>query len=209
MRDVPRPAAVHGAWNQSACARRDRGRLLPSRSLADPHVPHCAVSWVVDASEGRLLSRWTIRRPPGCGQPLRRPFQAQSQHRPKERPDRVPERNLSVEDLVILQSPDKRYLGRQWAVAPGSLSRLIEISKIRRPLTLLCRHDHSVGAEKVRLSLDADMMVVFHAVILEPPRMRVGTAAIALGHNPRTRQGVIEDGDLIAYDVRIVLVESI
>src|SRR5579883_2046413 len=90
-----------------------------------------------------------------------------------------------------------------------SLLRLIEISKIRRSLALLGRHEHSVGAEKVWLSLDADMVVVFHAVVLDPPWMRVGAPAIALGHNPRARQGVVENGNLVSYDVRIVSVESI
>src|SRR5215475_8846187 len=90
-----------------------------------------------------------------------------------------------------------------------SLWWLIEISKIRRPLPFLCRHDHSLGAEEIRLALDADMIVIFHAVVLDPPRTRVATAAIALGHNPRARQGMVEDGDLVADDIRIVLVESI
>jgi hypothetical protein len=57
---IKRPA-FHRAWKQSACAQRDRGGLLPGRPLADSHVPHCAVSRVVDAPEGRLLSRRTIR----------------------------------------------------------------------------------------------------------------------------------------------------
>jgi hypothetical protein len=35
-----------------------------------------------------------------------------------------------------------------------SLLRPIQISKIRRPLTFLCRHERSVGAEKVGLALD-------------------------------------------------------
>jgi hypothetical protein len=41
-----------------------------------------------------------------------------------------------------------------------SLLRLIQISKISRPLRFLGRHERPVGAEKVRLSVDADMMIV-------------------------------------------------
>ena len=87
--------------------------------------------------------------------------------------------------------------------------RLIEISKIRRPLPLLCRHDQAVGAEKIGLSLDPDMIVVLHAVVLDPPRTRVGAATIVLGHRPGTLQGMVEDSDFVADDVWIVLVESI
>jgi hypothetical protein len=85
------------------------------------------------------------------------------------------------------------------------LLRLIEISQIGRPLTLLCRHDHAFGAEKVGLFLDPDVAVVLHAVVLDPPRMPVGAAAIVLGHRPRMRQGMIEDGDFVMDDVRLVL----
>src|SRR5215469_15702566 len=90
-----------------------------------------------------------------------------------------------------------------------SLLRLIEISKIRRSLPFLRRHDHAVGAQKVGLSLDADMIVVLHAVVLDPPRMRIGAAAIALGHSPRMYQSMVEDGNLVADDVRSVLVKGI
>src|SRR6266566_3205254 len=128
MRDVPCAAAIHGAWQQSACTQRDRGGLLPSRPLADSYVPHCPVGRLVDASEGRLLSRWTIRRPTGRGQPLRRPFQAQSQHRAKERLDRVPEGNLSVESPVI--SPES------WPGLPLALCRFSDVGMMSLYLSI-------------------------------------------------------------------------
>jgi hypothetical protein len=42
MRDLPRPASVHRAGQQLACALGDRRRLLPGRSFSDPYVPYCA-----------------------------------------------------------------------------------------------------------------------------------------------------------------------
>src|SRR5215831_5022784 len=74
------------------------------------------------------------------------------------------------------------------AGAASSLPRRIEISKIGRPLPLLRGHDQSVSADEIRLSLNSNMIVVLHAVVLDPPRMRIGLAAIALGYGPRARQ---------------------
>jgi hypothetical protein len=54
-----------------------------------------------------------------------------------------------------------------------------------------------------------DMIFLLHAIVLDPPRMRGGTAAIMSGYNPRTRQGMVEHGDLIAYDIQIVPFEGI
>jgi hypothetical protein len=55
VRNVSRAAALFGTRQQFACARRDRHRCIPSRSLPDPHVPHVTVSRAMDASEGWLL----------------------------------------------------------------------------------------------------------------------------------------------------------
>ena len=55
VRNVPRAAALLGTRQQFACARRDRHRCIPSRPLANSHVPHVTVSRAMDASEGWLL----------------------------------------------------------------------------------------------------------------------------------------------------------
>src|SRR5262245_30765208 len=97
MRDLPCSATFHRAWKQSPCTQRNWRGLAPGRTLAATPVTHRPVGRAVDASEGWLLSRRTIRHLERCHRPLRRPSQAQPQHCPKERPDRVPEGNLSVE----------------------------------------------------------------------------------------------------------------
>ena len=51
VRNVSRAAALFGTRQQFACARRDRHRCIPSRPLADSHVPHVTVSRDMDASE--------------------------------------------------------------------------------------------------------------------------------------------------------------
>src|SRR5215471_138434 len=84
---------------------------------------------------------------------------------------------------------------------PSLLLRLIEIPQIGRPLPLLRRHEHAVGAEIVGLVLDPDVAVVLHAVVLDPPWMSVRAAAIMLGHRPRMRLGMIEDGDFVVDHV--------
>src|ERR1700730_5336281 len=106
--------------------------------------------------------------------------------------------------------PQRRPLGKHPSRMaargiPLLLLRLIEISQIGRSLTLLCRHDQAVGAEKVGLALDPDMIVVLHAVVLDPPRTRVGAAAIVFGHGPGTCQGMVEDGDFVVDDVWLAL----
>src|SRR5262245_38417591 len=96
MRDVPRSAAVHRAWEQSAPTFRDRSRLVPGRSVSNAHVPHCALGGVVGASEGWILPRWTVRHVAGRGESLRYPVQLTTQRYRQEGSGRVPERNLTV-----------------------------------------------------------------------------------------------------------------
>ena len=64
------PPLFTGARQQFACAQRDRHRRIPSRPLADPHVPHVTVSGAMDASEGRLLPRRPLRHFARRGEPL-------------------------------------------------------------------------------------------------------------------------------------------
>src|SRR5215510_5251299 len=48
-------------------------------------------------------------------------------------------------------------------------------------------------------------MIVLRAIVLEPDDVAV--AAIALVHGPRTREGVVDDGDDVVHDVWVGLVE--
>jgi len=49
-----------------------------------------------------------------------------------------------------------------------SILRLLEISQIRRLLSLLCGHQIAVCAEKIAVLADHDMIVVFIAVVFGP-----------------------------------------
>src|SRR5262249_15624788 len=84
--------------------------------------------------------------------------------------------------------------------AGGALrSRSTEVMQIRRRLILLRGHEVTVGAEDVGLAADEDVAVILEADVLDPDR--VAHAAIAPGDGPRTRQGMIDGGDLVAQDV--------
>src|SRR5229473_2648926 len=89
---------------------------------------------------------------------------------------------------------------------PTSLPRRREITKIRRRLVLLGRHQHVVSAQEIILTADQNMMIVLGAVVLQPDR--AGVAAISLRDRPGPRQGVVDDGDLVVKRIRIALVEK-
>src|SRR5215510_6733755 len=91
------------------------------------------------------------------------------------------------------------------AVLPLVL-RWREVSQIRRRLILLGRHQEAVGAEEVPLPADLEMGVALGADAVAPDRARVLHAAIFLDRRPRTRERVVECGDLDDEDVRIGLV---
>src|SRR5215510_7317575 len=84
--------------------------------------------------------------------------------------------------------------------------RWCEISKIRRRLIFLRRHQDAVGAQHVALAADLDMGVVLGADALAPDRARVLRAAIFLGRAPWARERVVDGGDLHDENVRIGLV---
>src|SRR6185436_7611449 len=54
-------AALYRTWTWLAQPGRDGRRFIPGRPVADPHVPHCAARRLMDAPEGRLLSRRALR----------------------------------------------------------------------------------------------------------------------------------------------------
>ena len=96
VRNVPRATALHRTGVQYACARRDRRRRVPSRSLTDPHVPHRTAGGPMDTSEGRLLPRRTLRHLARRGEPLRYAIQPEPQRCEQKGPRRVSKRDLSI-----------------------------------------------------------------------------------------------------------------
>src|SRR5262249_47349250 len=90
--------------------------------------------------------------------------------------------------------------------AARATSLLIEIARVRRPLTLPRWHQVAIRAEIIILLADRDMIVVLVAIIFSPDRVSV--ALVALNHGPRTGQRVIDGGDLVIKDIGIGLVEK-
>src|SRR5215813_10308594 len=83
----------------------------------------------------------------------------------------------------------------------------LEMPQVGRRLTLLRRHQEAVGTEEVALLADGDVIVVLRTQIFAPERMLLGRPAVALRHRPWPRQRVVDDGDLVAQDVAVALVE--
>src|SRR5262249_49870387 len=103
--------------------------------------------------------------------------------------------------------PKQKSPGSNDVHVQALLLRLIEISKIRRRLVLLGGHQKAVGAQVVVFVADDDLAVAFGAGAFAPGRAQIRIAPKRLVDAPRPRQRVIEDGDLVMEDVRIVLVE--
>src|SRR2546421_70419 len=99
----------------------------------------------------------------------------------------------------------RRYRRRVPRQAP--LARAFEIAQIRRRLVLLGGHQLAVGAEIVRLAADADMRIVFSAMVRVPDRTQIGIAGGLLFLDPRPRQRTIGHGDLVIERVGIGFVE--
>ena len=66
--------------------------------------------------------------------------------------------------------------------------------EVRRRLTFADRHHKSIGADEIILLADLHVLVIFHAIILEPDRIAV--ALVASRDCPGARQGVIVSRDL-------------
>src|SRR6266567_8409689 len=84
-------------------------------------------------------------------------------------------------------------------------SILFEIFQLRRRLVLLGRPERAVLADVVILLADADVMVAFRAVVIEPHRIALAT--ISLENRPGTRQGIVDGGDLVVQKIVVGLVE--
>src|SRR6266849_6198455 len=97
-------------------------------------------------------------------------------------------------------------------VAPCGLQillfpRLLEITQVRRRLILAGWHQQPIGAQEIGFLADLRPQIAFVADEFVPIGSRVGVANIAASHCPRARQGVIVNGDLVAHDAPVVLVE--
>src|SRR5215510_3666356 len=85
---------------------------------------------------------------------------------------------------------------------------LLEIAQVGRRLVLLGRHKVAVGAEKVVLLTDADVVIAFAANLVgKPERFIAYHASIGLLDHPRPGQRMVDGGDVVAHQVRIGLVE--
>src|SRR6266852_928742 len=87
----------------------------------------------------------------------------------------------------------------------ASLSRLLEISQIRRRLVFLGGHQQAVAGKEVVFLAEHHMIVGLVAIIVLP--QFVAVTPICLGDRPRPRQRVVDRCDLIVQEVRIVLVQ--
>src|SRR5262249_33511987 len=98
-----------------------------------------------------------------------------------------------------------RSAGMTAATAGLSLARLVEMPQIRRRLVLAQRHQQAVAVDKIVLA-DEHVLIALDADVLHPDR--VARAAIAPCDSPRTRQGVIDGGDLVEQQIGIGLVQG-
>src|SRR5258706_3077548 len=94
--------------------------------------------------------------------------------------------------------PPERHL-------PASLPRLFEILQIRRGLILLRGHQQVIAAENIVLITDPDVTVVLGAIVLNPDRVVI--ALVVFVDRPRTRQGMVVDGDYVMQRVGVGLVD--
>src|SRR5262249_7572364 len=76
-----------------------------------------------------------------------------------------------------------------------SLPRLVEISQIWRLLAFASRHQIAIGAQKIILFTNGDVVVGFIAIIFVPNRIFL--PSIVFHHRPRPRQRVVDRGDLV------------
>src|SRR5438132_9876837 len=83
---------------------------------------------------------------------------------------------------------------RDHAIA-RSVSRGVEVAQVRRLLALLRGHQIAVGAHKVVLLADHDVIIVLGAEVLVP--FGILLAPIVLHHFPWFGQRVVDGGDLV------------
>src|SRR5262245_30637488 len=83
------------------------------------------------------------------------------------------------------RSPDSEIRGGRKAVGLGVLFEVLEIGG---RLSLANRHQQAVGAEQIILLADLHVLIVLHAIVLEPDR--IAGPLIASRYRPGARQGV-------------------
>src|SRR5579871_5589097 len=89
--------------------------------------------------------------------------------------------------------------------ATSLLPRLLEIAQVRRRLVLLGGHQKPVAGNEIILLADKHVMIGLTAIVVLP--QFVAVAPVGLRDRPRPRQRVVDRGDLIVQEIRIVLVE--
>ena len=82
-----------------------------------------------------------------------------------------------------------------------------EISKVRWCLVLLSRHQEPIAAYPIVFIPDDNIRVALGARRFAPDWTGIGVAPVSLVDAPRPRRGVVEHGDFVMKNVRIVLVE--
>src|SRR5947208_12525356 len=87
------------------------------------------------------------------------------------------------------------------------LLALLEIACVGRLLVFARRHQIAIGADEIILPADEHVAIAFRADEFAPLRLGVWILDVAACHGPGPRQGMIVDGDLVAHDVLVVLVE--
>src|SRR5262249_17187706 len=84
---------------------------------------------------------------------------------------------------------------------------LAEIAQNGWCLALARRHHVAIRAQQVGVVADHDVAVALGTDDLAPDRPRIGIAAVAPDHRPRTRQGIVNDGDFVVQQVAVGSVE--
>src|SRR5687768_8431724 len=91
---MPRSTSVHGAWMEHAHARGNRNRRISGEPIAGCPIPDVSPEGAVDASDRRLLPRWTVRDASGRREPLQHLLRAWIVSDAEERSRRVPQVTL-------------------------------------------------------------------------------------------------------------------
>jgi hypothetical protein len=77
-----------------------------------------------------------------------------------------------------------------------------------RQLSLPGGHQETVGAQEIVLVADDDVGIVFSADVFAPPDWLLGRdPTIGLHHGPGARERVVDRGDVVVEEVRVILVE--
>src|SRR5205807_1496455 len=91
---------------------------------------------------------------------------------------------------------------------PASLLRLFEIFQVGRRLVFPDRHEVAIETDEIIVLANAHMRVVLGANRFAPPdRLLRLHAPIVLHDRPRSRESMVDRGNLVVQQVRICLIE--